>query len=30
MHIIADPFFYLLAIPVVLLYGMGKGGWDPA
>ena len=26
MSLIADPFFYLLAIPAVLIYGMGKGG----
>jgi len=26
MSLIADPFFYLLAIPAVLFYGMGKGG----
>jgi uncharacterized membrane protein YfcA len=24
--LITDPFFYLLAIPAVLIYGMGKGG----
>lgn len=30
MHIIPDPSFYLLAIPVVILYGMAKGGLGPA
>jgi len=27
--IITDPYFYLLAIPAVLLYGMAKGGLGP-
>jgi uncharacterized membrane protein YfcA len=26
MSLITDPFFYVLAIPAVLIYGMGKGG----
>lgn len=30
MEIISDPYFYFLAIPVVLLYGMAKGGLGPA
>lgn len=30
MNIITDPFFYMLAVPVVLLYGMAKGGLGPA
>ncbi len=30
MHIITDPYFYMLAIPAVLLYGMAKGGLGPA
>lgn len=29
MNIITDPFFYLLAIPVVVLLGMAKGGLGP-
>ena len=29
MTIIADPLFYLVAVPVVLLFGMGKGGLGP-
>lgn len=29
MNIITDPQFYLAAVPVVLLYGMGKGGLGP-
>lgn len=30
MSIIIDPYFYMLAIPAVLLYGMAKGGLGPA
>jgi uncharacterized membrane protein YfcA len=30
MNIVTDPYFYALAVPVVLLYGMGKGGLGPA
>lgn len=29
MNIITDPAFYLVAVPVVLLFGMGKGGLGP-
>ena len=29
MNIIADPLFYLVAAPVVLLFGLGKGGLGP-
>lgn len=29
MNIITDPLFYILAIPVVLLFGIGKGGLGP-
>ena len=29
MTIIDDPLFYLVAVPVVLLFGMGKGGLGP-
>lgn len=29
MNIISDPVFYLVAIPIVLLFGMGKGGLGP-
>jgi len=29
MTLISDPNFYLIAIPAVLLYGMGKGGLGP-
>lgn len=29
MTLISDPYFYLIAIPAVLLYGMGKGGLGP-
>ena len=29
MAIVADPMFYLVAVPVVLLFGMGKGGLGP-
>ncbi len=29
MNIITDPFFYLVAVPIVLLFGMGKGGLGP-
>jgi len=24
---LTDPFFYLVAIPAVILLGLGKGGW---
>ena len=30
LTIITDPYFYMLAIPAVLLYGMAKGGLGPA
>lgn len=30
MHIITDPSFYFVAVPVVLLAGMSKGGLGPA
>lgn len=30
MNVITDPSFYMLAVPVVLLYGMAKGGLGPA
>lgn len=30
MNIITDPIFYILAVPVVLLFGMAKGGLGPA
>lgn len=30
MVINSDPYFYLVSIPAVLLYGMGKGGLGPA
>lgn len=30
MNIITDPLFYIAAVPVVLLYGMAKGGLGPA
>ena len=29
MTTITDPVFYLVAVPVVLLFGMGKGGLGP-
>lgn len=29
MNVITDPYFYLVAIPIVLLFGMGKGGLGP-
>ncbi len=29
MNVITDPYFYLVAVPVVLLFGMGKGGLGP-
>lgn len=29
MSIISDPVFYLVAVPIVLLFGMGKGGLGP-
>ena len=29
MNIITDPQFYLIAVPVVLIFGMGKGGIGP-
>ena len=29
MNIVSDPLFYLVAIPIVLLLGMGKGGLGP-
>lgn len=29
MNIIQDPVFYILAVPIVLLFGMGKGGLGP-
>lgn len=29
MNVITDPVFYLVAVPVVLLFGMGKGGLGP-
>ncbi len=29
MSLISDPYFYAIAIPAVLLYGMGKGGLGP-
>jgi len=29
MNIITDPFFYMVAVPIVLLFGMGKGGLGP-
>lgn len=29
MNIISDPLFYYVAIPVILLFGMGKGGLGP-
>jgi len=29
MSLITDPYFYLIAIPAVLLYGMAKGGLGP-
>ncbi|MBT8345107.1 MAG: hypothetical protein KJO28_02305, partial [Desulfofustis sp.] len=29
MAIITDPVFYLVGVPVVLLFGMGKGGLGP-
>lgn len=29
MNIITDPLFYVLAVPLVLLFGMGKGGLGP-
>ena len=29
MAMVADPMFYLVAVPVVLLFGMGKGGLGP-
>ncbi|MBN2040101.1 MAG: sulfite exporter TauE/SafE family protein [Spirochaetes bacterium] len=29
MEIITDPFFYMIAVPAVLLYGMAKGGLGP-
>ncbi len=30
MPIITDPYFYLIAVPAVLLYGMAKGGLGPS
>ncbi len=30
MHLITDPYFYLITVPCVLLYGMAKGGLGPA
>lgn len=29
MTIITDPVFYIIAVPAILLYGMGKGGLGP-
>ncbi len=29
MNIISDPIFYYVAVPVILLFGMGKGGLGP-
>jgi uncharacterized protein len=30
LSVVTDPYFYLLAVPAVLLYGMAKGGLGPA
>lgn len=29
MNVITDPYFYMVAVPMVLLFGMGKGGLGP-
>jgi len=29
MNIITDPLFHLVVVPVLLLFGMGKGGLGP-